>query len=74
MLKHDIHKPRKRVRQRVDVQAPWLELQDGRILTQSLAINLYCAQLTGYLPSNQLLVARTVELDNCIGDVRPLCL
>ena len=57
----------------VDVQAPWLELDDGRILTQGLAINLYCAQLTGYLPSNPLLISRTVELDSSISDVRALC-
>jgi hypothetical protein len=54
------------------VQAPWLVLDDGRVLTQSLAINLYCAKLAGYLPSDQLLVARTIELDGCISDVRVL--
>eukprot|EP00882_Tetradesmus_deserticola_P010475 GHRQ01011064.1.p1 GENE.GHRQ01011064.1~~GHRQ01011064.1.p1 ORF type:complete len:234 (+),score=87.78 GHRQ01011064.1:251-952(+) len=38
-------------------QAPVLELQDGRMLAQTAAIDRYCAAITGVLPSDPLVLA-----------------
>jgi prostaglandin-H2 D-isomerase / glutathione transferase len=53
-------------------QCPFLELDDGSILTQSLAINMYVSNLAGILPSDPLLLARSVELSQTFEDVRGL--
>ena len=58
---------------------PWLELDDGTNLTESLAIHVYCAKLSGFLPSEDcrgrsmpihLALARTVELHAVFENVR----
>ena len=54
------------------LQAPWLELDDGRVLSQSAAISMYCAGVAGFLPADPFQVARTVELISSLEDVRLL--
>ena len=54
------------------LQAPWLELADGRKMCQSSAISMYCAGEAGMLPSDPFEVARTIELTNTLEDVRCL--
>lgn len=51
-------------------QAPWLELDDGTILTQSNAIGYYCAEQAGMLPSDPWQIARTHELVSVLEEVR----
>ena len=51
------------------LQAPWLELADGRKMCQSSAISMYCAGEAGMLPSDPFELARTVELTNTLEDV-----
>lgn len=50
-------------------QVPFLELDDGSILTQSSAIEMYCAMKSGMLPEDPFQRARTVELTNAFADV-----
>ena len=52
------------------LQAPWLELSDGRKMCQSSAISMYCAEQACMLPSDPFEVARTIELTNTLEDVR----
>lgn len=54
---------------------PWLELDNGTTLTESLAIHIYCGELAGFLPRKgsmpmHLALARTVELHSVFEDVR----
>ena len=56
------------------LQAPWLELPDGRKMCQSSAISMYCAEQAGMLPSDPFEVARTIELTNTLEDVSFLLL
>lgn len=53
--------------------APFLELDDGTLLTQTSAINRYVARLTSYYPDDILAGARTDELVMNMDDVR-LCI
>ena len=52
-------------------QSPYLELDDGAIICQSVAINVYAANLAGRWPTDALQQARTLELLACWEDVRP---
>ena len=47
-----------------------MELDDGSKLTQSSAIQHYCAEKAGMLPSDPWQLARTHELINLLEDVR----
>jgi glutathione S-transferase len=55
-------------------QCPWLELDDGAVLTQTDAINMLCADLTGFWPTQPLQVARTIELTSALDEVRVISL
>lgn len=54
-------------------QCPFLELDDGSILAQSLAINTYIADKTGFMPSDAVKQARVYELMASFEDVRLPC-
>ena len=47
-----------------------MELDDGSKLTQSSAIQHYCAEKAGMLPSDPWQLARTHELINVLEEVR----
>ena len=50
-----------------------MELDDGRVMTQSNAIALYCASEAGLLPTDPVDLARTMELQFALEEVcRPL--
>lgn len=51
-------------------QVPMLELDDGRKLVQTSAITYYAAQLSGFLPTDPWQVARALEIDAHLEDVR----
>jgi glutathione S-transferase len=51
-------------------QAPFLELDNGKILCQSFAIHYYAAAKCGFLPADPEAAARIVELNMCFEDVR----
>lgn len=52
-------------------QCPWLELDDGTVLDQSLAIHVFCGDTAGYLPKDDpMQLARTVQLHAAFDDVR----
>lgn len=52
-------------------QCPWLELDCGTVLTQSMAIHAYCAHLAGFLPPGcSVHLARAGELNAAFDDVR----
>lgn len=51
-------------------QSPFLELDDGKVLAQSSAIDHYVASLTGFLPTDAWTLAKTDELLACLEDVR----
>lgn len=53
-------------------QSPLLELDDGTKICQSSAISYYAASVSGFLPSDAVGVARTMELLACFDDVRHL--
>lgn len=53
-------------------QAPLMVLDDGRIIAQSMALQVYAAQKSGLYPSDQVDQARTMELMACLEDVRAL--
>lgn len=46
-----------------------MELDDGRIVTQSNAIAMYCAAEAGLLPSDPAELARTTELQYALEEV-----
>jgi glutathione S-transferase len=54
-------------------QCPFLELENGDILSQSLAINVYVANITGFMPSDAVQQARTLEMLEACEEVRPTC-
>jgi prostaglandin-H2 D-isomerase / glutathione transferase len=51
-------------------QAPFLELDDGKLLCQSFAIHVYAAARSGFLPTDPEVTARIFELNSCFDDVR----
>lgn len=51
-------------------RAPWLQLDDGTLIAQSIAINTFIAETTGFMPRDALQRARTLELAGCFEDVR----
>jgi hypothetical protein len=51
-------------------QAPFLELDNGKLLCQSFAIHMYAAAKSGFLPADPESIARIVELNACFDDVR----
>jgi hypothetical protein len=51
-------------------QSPFLELDSGEVLCQSVAINVYAANLANRWPSDPLQQARHLELVACWNDVR----
>jgi glutathione S-transferase len=54
-------------------QCPFLELDNGEILSQSMAINVYVASITGFMPSDAVHQARTLEMIAAFDEVRPTC-
>jgi glutathione S-transferase len=51
-------------------QCPFIELGDGTLLSQSLAINLYAAAQAGMMHQDPVQAARAVELAMCCDEVR----
>jgi glutathione S-transferase len=54
-------------------QCPFLELDNGDILSQSIAINVYVANITGFMPSDAVQQARTLEILATFEEVSPTC-
>lgn len=56
-------------------QCPFMELDDGSVLTQTCAITSFVADLAGFSPTDPLSRAKTAEIGGAIDDVRfpPLC-
>lgn len=52
-------------------QCPMLESDEGDIIAQSSAINVYVATKTGFMPTDEVARARVHELAACLEDVRP---
>jgi glutathione S-transferase len=54
-------------------QCPFLELDNGEMLSQSVAINCYVANITGFMPKDTVQQARTLEMLAAFEEVRPTC-
>jgi hypothetical protein len=52
-------------------QCPFLELDNGEILCQTVAISVYVANITGFMPSDAVKQARVLEMHVAFDDVRP---
>lgn len=51
-------------------QVPLIELDDGRIIAQSMATQVFAAQKAGLYPEDPVDQAMTVQLMACFEDVR----
>jgi glutathione S-transferase len=54
-------------------QCPFLVLDNGEILCQTVAISVYVANITVFMPSDAVKQARVLEMLAAFDDVRPTC-